>query len=139
MKNILLICFVFLSLNLLAQKEKNGTVYKEHPGIKLVESFNKAVVDGDFEKASSILDDDFKIKNGVGLNKDFKGWSKQQFINNMKWWNNNFDYMSIERDAPAYPDAIEYKQGNQTWVQTWERIYGVNKNTGVKVDMPYHR
>ena len=139
MKNILLICFVFLSLNLLAQKEKNGTVYKEHPGIKLVESFNKAVVDGDFEKASSILDDDFKIKNGVGLNEDFKGWSKQQFINNMKWWNNNFDYMSIERDAPAYPDAIEYKQGNQTWVQTWERIYGVNKNTGVKVDMPYHR
>ena len=139
MKKIILICFILFSFNLLAQKEKNGTVYKEHPGIALVESFHKAIVDGDFEKAASILDDDFRIKNGVGLNKDAKGFTKQRFMNNMIWWNENFDYLSIKRDEPAYPDAIEYKQGDQIWVQTWERIYGVNKNTGLKVDMPFHR
>ena len=48
MKKIISICFILFSFNLLAQKEKNGTVYKEHPGIALVESFHKAIVDGDF-------------------------------------------------------------------------------------------
>ena len=139
MKNILFLLIVFSSFSLLAQKSKNGTVYKEHPGLSLIETFNDALVNGDFNKAASLLEDDFKIRNGVGTNKDFKGWSKTQFMNNMKWWHSNFDYFSIEKDLPAYPDVIEYKQGNQTWVQTWERIYAVNKNNGVKVDMPFHR
>ena len=58
MKNFIIIACLALCLNLNAQKKKNGTVYKEHPGIKLVESFNKAVVDGDFEKASSSVPQD---------------------------------------------------------------------------------
>ena len=111
---------------MLAQKEKNGTVYKEHPGIVLVETLGKAIVDGDIEKLSSMLDDDFRIRNGTGLNKDFEGWNKQQFINNAKWWSSDFDYLSITRDKPAYPDAIEYKESG-IWVQTWERLYAVNK------------
>ncbi len=140
MKQSIILLITFLSFfSLTAQKQKNGIVYNDHPGINLVESFNQAVVSGDFDKATSILDDKFRIKNGTGLNKDFKGWTKEQFMNNMKWWNGNFEYFSIVRDEPAYPDAIEYKQGNQIWVQTWERIYGVNKTTGAKVDMPYHR
>ena len=97
MKKIISIYFILLSFNLLAQKEKNGTVYKEHPGIVLVESFHKAIVDGDFEKAASFLDDDFRIKNGVGLNKDAKGFTKQRFMNNMSWWNETFDYFSIKK------------------------------------------
>jgi len=138
MKKFILIIICFYSFNLLAQKEKNGTVYKEHPGIVLVETLGKAIVDGDIEKLSSMLDDDFRIRNGTGLNKDFEGWNKQQFINNAKWWSSDFDYLSITRDKPAYPDAIEYKESG-IWVQTWERLYAVNKKTGVKVDMPFHR
>ena len=138
MKKFILIIICFYSFDLLAQKEKNGTVYKEHPGIVLVETLEKAIVDGDIEKLSSMLDDDFRIRNGTGLNKDFEGWNKQQFINNAKWWSSDFDYLSITRDKPAYPDAIEYKESG-IWVQTWERLYAVNKTTGVKVDMPFHR
>ena len=72
MKKIISICFVLLSFNLFAQKEKNGTVYKKHPGIILVESFHKAIVDGDFEKASSFLDDDFRIKNELQKEKLYR-------------------------------------------------------------------
>ena len=79
------------------------------------------MVSGDFEKAGSLLEDDFKIRNGVGTNKDFKGWSKTQFINNMEWWHDNFDYFSIEKDLPAYPDGsnisktirLGYKHGKE--------------------------
>ena len=61
MKNILLLLTLFSSFSLLAQKTKNGIVYKEHPGLSLIEKFNDALVNGDFEKAGSLLEDDFKI------------------------------------------------------------------------------
>ena len=81
MKNILLLLILLSSFSLLGQKTKNGIVYKEHPGISLIETFNDALVSGDFEKAGSLLEEDFKIRNGVSTNTDFKGWSKTQFIN----------------------------------------------------------
>ena len=55
------------------------------------------------------------------------------------WWNTNISYLKISNNDPAYPDAVEYKKGDQLWVQTWEKIYGVNNQTGVKFDMPIHR
>ena len=61
MKNILFLLIVFSSFSLLAQKSKNGTVYKEHPGLSLIETFNDALVNGDFNKAASLLEDDFKM------------------------------------------------------------------------------
>ena len=44
MKNILFLLIVFSSFSLLAQKSKNGTVYKEHPGLSLIETFNDALI-----------------------------------------------------------------------------------------------
>jgi hypothetical protein len=50
--------------------------------------------------------------------------------------------LSIERSPGAYPDALNYKDGNNdnvTWVQTWEHVKGVQNKTGVKLDYPMHR
>jgi len=139
MKNIIyLISFLFV-FSLTAQKNKNGTIYDKHPAIDLVNSFNNAFVSGDIDKAASYLADNFRIKNGNSLNKDDKGATKQQFVNNMNWWYNNNSYIKITTDEGTYPDAIEYKEGNQLWVQTWERLYAVNNQTGVKFDDPIHR
>ena len=139
MKNILyLLSFLFVfSLN--AQKNKNGVVFDKHPGIDLVNSFNEAFVAADMDKLNTILHDDFKAYDGLSSNKDQEGTSKQNFMGQSNWWNTNISYLKISNNDPAYPDAVEYKKGDQLWVQTWEKIYGVNNQTGVKFDMPIHR
>jgi len=139
MKKITFILIALITFSVSAQKKKNGTVFIDHPAIEMVESFQNAWVSGDLEKAKSLLHEDFRIFNGVGLNKDAKGWTKTQFVGNMNWWVNNMDYLQIKRSEGAYPDAIEYKEGNQLWVQTWDHLYGVNKDTGAKFDGPLHR
>lgn len=124
------------------KKEKNGTIYKEHPAINAVESMLEAFVAGDTAKIASHLADDFKVFNGANTNKDAKGGTKKNFLNRANWWKNNVDYLSIERSKGAYPDALEYKDDNQkdvVWVQTWDHVKGVQNKTGVKLDMPFHR
>ena len=139
MKKITFMLIALVSFSVSAQKKKNGTVYIDHPAIDMIESFQSAWVSGDIEKAGSYLHENFKIFNATSENKEQKGSTKAQMINNMSWWYNNMDYLKIERSRGAYPDAIEYKEGNQLWVQTWDHLYGVNKQTGVKFDSPIHR
>ncbi len=140
MKKITFILIALITFSVSAQKKKkNGNLYIEHPGIDLVESFHKAFVDGDIEKLLLFLTEDFRVRNGNSVNKDDEGANKQQMVGNMTWWYNNNSYLKFTRDNPAYPDAIEYKKGNQIWVQTWDRLYAVNNQTGVKFDDPIHR
>ena len=107
MKKITFMLIALITFSVSAQKKKNGTVYVNHPAIDMVESFQNAWVSGDLEKAQSYLADDFRIFNGVGLNKGAKGWTKTQFVSNMTWWVNTMDYFQIKRSEGAYPDAIE--------------------------------
>ncbi len=119
------------------KKEKNGTVYKEHPAIVAVEAMQQADIAGDVEKVASYLSDDFKGYNGITRNKNDKGTNKEDFL---KWVENRSKwtvYRSLSRNGQAYPDAIEYKDG-KTWVQTWDYLKGVHDATGVKVEMPVH-
>ena len=125
-----------------AQKKTNGTIYEDHPAIKVVEAMEQAFVKGDSVAVASYLTNDFKSYNGSSTNKDDKGGDKKDFLNQLKYWKNNIDYMSIKRSPGAYPDALEYKKDNKddvVWVQTWEQLNGVHKKTGVKIDMPFHR
>ena len=47
-----------------AQKKANGTIYVDHPAIKVVEAMTQAFVSGDADKVASFLTDDFKAYNG---------------------------------------------------------------------------
>jgi len=138
MKYILhIVSFLFVfSLN--AQKNKNGIIYDEHPGIDLVASFHEAYASGDIETASSILHDDVKWYDGNTENKDAQGGSKESVINNIKWFRDYFDYVSFKDTEGAYPDMLEYKRSGN-WVQSWFHVYGVHKNTGVELDHPVLR
>ncbi|PKB18874.1 hypothetical protein [Flavobacterium sp. 5] len=125
-----------------SQKKSNGTIYVEHPAITTVEAFTQAFVSGDADKVASYLTDDFKYYSGTSTNKDDKGMDKAAFLKNVKSWKDYIDYLSIKRSKGAYPDALEYKDDNQkdvVWVQTWEDVKGVDKETGVKIDRPLHR
>ena len=119
------------------KKEKNGTIYKEHPAIKVVEDMQQAFIKGDTVALASYLADDFRRFNGFNNNPDAEGATKENFINQSKWWSKNFAYLSINRWPGAYPDALEYKESG-LWVQTWDLLRGVHEETGAKIDMPTH-
>jgi len=124
-----------------AQK-KNGTVYIEHPAIDVVQQFVDAAVAGDKSKMATYLTDDFRAFNGSTDNMSDKGMDKEEFLNNQMVYFNQLDYYSVTPFPGSYPDAIEYKKDNpngDVWVQTWDLLKGVHKNTGVKIDAASHR
>ena len=138
-KNVVIIMLLFASI-VYSQKTKNGTVYKEHPAIVVVESMMQAFFAGDEAKVSSLLADDFKSYSGTSINKDNKGRDKENFLGGVKWVKENWSYTSYKRSPGAYPDAIEYKEDEDgLWVQTWDQLRAIDNKTGVKLDMPIHR
>ncbi|MHB1105696.1 MAG: nuclear transport factor 2 family protein [Lutibacter sp.] len=142
MRKITLILMMIVTFITYAQKKENGKIYSEHPAIKTVESMMQAFVKGDADKVAGFLADDFKQYYGSSSNKDDKGGDKQSFLDDVKFWKDNFNYLSITRSPGAYPDALEYKDGandDVVWVQTWDHIKGMHNKTGVKLDMPVHR
>ena len=142
MKKIILFALMVFTISTYSQKKKNGTLYIDHPAINTVESMTKAFVEGDVDKVASYLADDFKYYNGLSSNKDDKGGTKENYLEGVKWWNEHYSYLSITRSEGAYPDALEYKDGDNDdviWVQTWEHMKAVHNETGVKIDIPMHR
>jgi hypothetical protein len=142
MKKIVLITMMVFTVIAYSQKKKNGTIYSDHPAIKTVEAMEQAFVKGDADKVASYLDEKFKSFDGLSTNKDAKGSSKEDYVNQVKFWDDNLDYFSITRSKGAYPDALQYKDANNddvVWVQTWSHLKGVHKKTGVKIDVPFHR
>lgn len=141
-KTVMIVVLLLLVSISYSQKKTNGTVYIDHPAIKVVEDMTKAFVAGDSVKVANYLAADFKAYNGVNTNTNDKGKDKASYLRNVKGWKDQLDYYSITRSKGAYPDAIEYSDKDQkdiVWVQTWEDLKGVHKKTGVKVDMPMHR
>lgn len=138
-KNVLFTMVLFIALTSYSQKKKNGSVYADHPSIVLAEGMQQAFIAGDVDKLRGYLADDFKSWNGNNTNSDAKGTNKEQFLENSKYWSENFSYLSIKRQGQAYPDAIEYKDDDGLWVQTWDVLKGVHNETGSKVNMPIHR
>lgn len=122
-----------------SQKEKNGTVYKEHPGIVAVEAMQQAWIKGDSATVATYLADDFKSFDGTSTNVNDKGQDRKTFLTRVANSVKNMSYMSVKRQGGAYPDAIEYKDDDDgLWVQTWDVFRGVHNKTGVKLDQPIH-
>jgi len=142
MKRFILFTMIILPFLAFSQKKKNGNIYIDHPAITVVESMFKTFIDGDTDKVASYLTEDFRSFNGLNRDKDAEGGTKQDFLNQIKSWHKNYDYLQLKRTSGAYPDALEYKDENNNdiiWVQTWNHMKGVNNYTGVKLDMPIHR
>ncbi|MBD0822879.1 nuclear transport factor 2 family protein [Aestuariibaculum marinum] len=138
MKKLAIIGMMMSSIIMFSQTKKNGTIYVEHPAIKVVEDMTKAFVEGDTVKVASYLADDFKAYNGMNTDPDNEGVDKSRYLRQVAFWHNNTSYLSIERAPGAYPDALEYKESG-LWVQTWDFLKGVHDKTGVRLNMQLHR
>lgn len=126
----------------LAQKKENGTIYREHPSIAVFENYTKAIATGDTNKIGSFLADNFVAYDASSAGPFDKGLNKSAFLKRMKTWRDGIDYFSLKTSNGAYPDALQYKdtaQKDVVWIQAWDDLKGVNKKTGVKMDMPLHR
>jgi hypothetical protein len=137
-KQVTMIMMIF-TIVMFSQKEKNGTIYKDHPAITMVEAMQQAFIKGDTTTVASYLADNFTAINGMNNNPDAKGADKKSYLNQSIFWSKNLAYLSLTRHGAAYPDALEYKGDDGLWVQTWDYLRGVHDETGVKIDMPVHR
>ncbi|MEN3325145.1 nuclear transport factor 2 family protein [Mariniflexile soesokkakense] len=138
MKKHAIIAIMLFTCIMYSQKKKNGTIYSEHPAIKVVEAMQQAFIKGDTTSVSSYLAKDFRAVNGMNSNPETKGTDKQTFLKQSLFWKDNASYLSLTRSGEAYPDALEYDKSG-TWVQTWDYLRGVHNETGVKLDMQLHR
>ncbi len=141
MRTTILSAMMLIAFITTAQK-KNGIVYIEHPAINVVQDFVKASVAGDRAKMASYLTADFKAFNGTSNRGSDQGMDKEAFLDNQMVYHDQLDYYAIDTFPGSYPDAIEYKKDNpngDVWVQTWDMLKGVHKNTGVKISAASHR
>ena len=142
MKTKITLILLFVASTLVfAQKKKNGTIFIEHPAIDVVNQMYEAINTKNTEMLSSLISDDFKGFNGDSMDKDAKAQTKKEFLANIKAWETQNRYFSINQTKNGYPDAIEYKDDDfsaATWVYAWELLTGVGGTTGVKFSQPRH-
>jgi hypothetical protein len=124
---ISLISFLMVS----AQKE-NGTAYSEHEAINKTKAMWAAFVKGDKETFVSFFADTI----WVGSNGNYEK-KPQKYMGGFVDWCKNFDHFEIKDDKPAYPDAIEYKDGG-LWVQDWLLWTGIHQATGINIKIRVH-
>jgi ketosteroid isomerase-like protein len=129
----LVIAIALAGMNAYSQK-KSGTVYSEHEAIGKTRELWKAFLNGDKETFRSFFADSaYILSNGEGSPK----LANDQIGRNIDFFQNNFTDMSIEDEKPAFPDAIEYKEGG-VWVQDWLIMKGIHTKTGVVLNLPMH-
>ncbi len=137
MKKILVILSLSLICVLSSAQKKNGTVYSEHETIDKTVEMWTAFVNGDEEKLLSLFEDSVFVTHNGEWSAKTKKRSKAYIARTMKWFNSEFEDLSFKVHTPAYPDAIEYKDGG-VWVQDWIVLSGISKSSGIVLDVPYH-
>lgn len=129
----LFILLLFIGANSFSQ-QKSGTIFSEHESIDKTKALWEAFVNGDEEKYRSFFADSaYLVQNGepedptpnADIGKGFANWIK------------NYENLMVGDQKPAYPDALEYKDGG-VWTQDWLIMSGIHKETGIKLDLPMH-
>ena len=133
-----LLLFAFGAVAFAQKKNENGKIYDQHPGIDLMKKFTEAYVIGDRVTLSTLLTDDFVAYNALGTNKDDKGKDREALINESVYWSSQLKGFKITKRGKSYPDALEYKESG-TWIDTYDVFYGIDKETGFKIETPMDR
>lgn len=129
---MLLCVFAVFSFSVNAQTE-NGTVYSEHEAIDKTKALWTTLQNGEADDFVSFFADSvYRFVNGNMFH-----IPKERFASNVTWWSNNMENLKIMDAKPAFPDAIEYKEGG-TWVQDWLRFTGLHTESGINVDLVMH-
>jgi len=125
MKKLIFVALVAFSVDTFAQGvEKNGTIYKKHPYITVVNQISDLFVKGDTVALAKFYADTAKFADSP----DPKTYNLKMARSNWKWIVDNWDITIKPR---GYPDALQYDIDPFT-VQSWWTITVVNKKTQKK-------
>lgn len=125
--------FILLSVCIVSHaQKKNGTVYSEHETIEKTKELWSAFVNGDSEAMLNLLADSVHLV----INGNYNKRPKEFFKGPLKWWS-GVDNLKAVDDSPAFPDAIEYKEGG-IWVQDWLRLTGTHRESGININIQVH-
>ncbi|HEY9000418.1 MAG TPA: nuclear transport factor 2 family protein [Mucilaginibacter sp.] len=122
MKKLLIAAFILLSCGVFAQEQKNGTIYKEHPYITVVNNSFDLFLKQDWSGLANLYADTAKFydpssSKPYSLADEKKGWAG---IYN--------DWEQITVTKQGYPDGLQYDKDPFT-VQSWWTVTCVNKKT----------
>ena len=129
---VLFILLLIAGTNSFSQK-KSGVIFSEHEAITKTQELWNAFVEGDEATYRSFFADSaLIIRNG-------NSWpsANAQIGKGLSDFSKNYENLKVQDQKPAFPDAMEYKEGG-TWVQDWLLMTGVHKETGIVVDLPLH-
>ena len=93
----------------------------------------KAFQDGDATTFQSFFADSVSRS----MNGTWDKVSNEVFKNAAESWSKAYENLEVKDDKPAFPDAIEYKEGG-TWVQDWLLFTGTHIESGINISVPYH-
>lgn len=131
-KFMIFICLILMGTFASAQKE-NGTVFSEHETIEKTKALWSAFANGDKEVFTAFFTDSVYLF----INGNMNYVTKENIGSSIKWWAEEIENLKIEDSKPAYPDAIEYKEGG-IWVHDWLKFTGVHIKSGINLDLHYH-
>ena len=133
MKKIFLTAGLFLIgiISFSQEMKKNGTIYINHPYIKVVNSAIDAYLKKDDAANRRIYSDTAKFW--------LSGMEKPITIAEaIKMWDSDFDnYDDIQLKTVGYPDYLEYDKDNAQVVQSWWKWSGKSKKTGKLVTVDF--
>jgi len=129
----LFILLLFVGANTYGQK-KSGVIFSEHESIPLTQKLWQAMVLGDEETYRSFFADSALI---IRNDNSVPPKANAEIGKGLEEWSAAYEDLSIGDHKPAYPDALEYKEGG-TWVQDWLLLTGIHKETGIVLDLPIH-
>lgn len=120
-------------LSVHAQK-KTGSIYAEHAYINKTKALWEAFVDGNRSKYQGFFADSIFVTSN-GSPGELIG--KSDIGGNIPWWQNEFTDLEVKNQEPAYPDALDYKEGVD-WVQDWRVLTARHTKSGINVNTPIH-
>jgi len=133
MKKLTLLFLGAFCMIIVSAQTKNGTIYAEHELIEKTRQVWKAFAESDQETYLMHFADSLKLmRNG-----EYFAITKEEFGSHLGWWKENIVDLAVSDDEPAYPDAIEYKDGGK-WVQDWLMLSGTHQKSGIKLDLRIH-
>lgn len=129
----LFLLLLFAGVHSFSQK-KSGVIYSEHESILKTQELWKAAIHGDETAYRSFFADSaYIIRNSDNPPKR----ANDQIGKGLSDWSKSYENFKIQDQKPAFPDALEYKEGG-TWVQDWLLMTGVHKETGIALELPIH-
>jgi hypothetical protein len=123
MKKLLTVVFTLLAYCAFAQTaQKNGTIYKEHPYITIVNNSNDLFLKQDWDGMLKLYADSAKFYDPSS--------TKPSHVADMKksWADIYANWEQITVVKQGYPDGLQYEKDPFT-VQSWWAVTAVNKKT----------